>query len=144
MQKNIFNILFVGRIERRKNIINLVKAFDKLNIIKKKKKKDFKLILAGKAGFGFDDIEKEIEKSEYKNDIILTGYVSDEKKEDLYDKADVFVFPSFCEGFGMPVLEAMSHGVPVICSNTSSLPEVAGEADLMINPNSVENIVKAI
>lgn len=144
IRKNIFYILFIGRLEKRKNIVNLIKAFNRLKERTNKDKEDFKLILAGKAGYGFDEIKKEIENSEHKNDIVLTGYVSEEKKEGLYEEADLFVFPSFSEGFGMPVLEAMSYGVPVICSNTSSLPEISGDSVLMVDPYSVENMAEAL
>ncbi len=143
-QSNSFDILFIGRLEKRKNIVNLIRSFDKLKERTEGEKRESKLILAGKAGFGFDEIKKEIEKSEHKNDIILTGYVTEKRKEDLYEEADLFVFPSFYEGFGMPVLEAMSYGVPVICSNMSSLPEISGDSALIVDPYSVENMAEAL
>ena len=158
------NILFVGRLEKRKNLVNLIKSFD---LLKKDFKNppspllqrgkcvpplskgvrgisDVKLILAGKRGFGFTEIKKAIEESPFKKDIILKGYVSEEEKSELYKNADLFILPSFYEGFGLPVLEAMSYGVPVIYSNTSSLPEVAGNAALLVNPNSPEEISGAM
>lgn len=139
-QINTSNILFIGRLEKRKNLVNLIKAFEIFKENCKLQAVSYKLILAGKAGFGFDEIKKEIERSVYKNDIILKGYVSQDEKEYLYDNADIFIFPSFAEGFGMPILEAMSHGVPVICSNISSLAEITGDSALMIDPNSSENM----
>lgn len=141
--KNIFNILFIGRIEKRKNIINLIKAF---NLFKKKQKlssKNYILTMIGKAGFGFEEVKMEIKKSQFKKNIILKDYVSGLEKERLYKQADLFVFLSFYEGFGLPVLEAMSYGIPVICSHTSSLPEIVGNAALTVNPNNIEEISKA-
>jgi glycosyltransferase involved in cell wall biosynthesis len=142
--KKTFNILFIGRLEKRKNLVNLIRAFD----ISKKSYKlqaiSYKLVLAGKEGFGFEDIKKAILESPYKNDIILTGYVSKLEKEKLYNSADIFVAPSLYEGFGLPILEAMSYGVPVICSNNSSLPEIAGNAGLLVDPNNIEKIAKTI
>ncbi len=159
-------ILFIGRLEKRKNLVNLIKAFD---LFKKDLKNppspllqrgkmlispfvkgglrgfsDIKLILAGKTGFGFEEIKKAIKKSPFKKDIILKGYVSEKEKSELYKNADLFILPSFYEGFGLPVLEAMSYGVPVICSNTSSLPEVAGDAALPVNPNNSKEIAAAM
>ncbi len=151
MQENIFNILFIGRLEKRKNILNLIEAF---GIFKESRKlqatclpdrqASHRLILAGKAGFGFDKIKRRAERSEYGKDIILKGYVSKREKEELYQNADVFVTPSLYEGFGLPILEAMSYGVPVICSDNSSLPEVAGSAGLLVDPNNTQEIAEAI
>lgn len=135
--KKTFNILFIGRLEKRKNLVNLIKAFEIF-------KKSCKLILAGKGGFGFEEIKKAIAESPNKNDIILKGYVPEKEKEELYKNADVFIMPSLYEGFGLPVLEAMSYGVPVICSNNSSLPEVAGSAGLFVNPNNIQEIAEAM
>ncbi|MDF1498460.1 MAG: glycosyltransferase family 1 protein [Patescibacteria group bacterium] len=142
-------ILFIGRLEKRKNIINLIKAFELFKKITphsflQRGNLNYKLILAGKVGFGFKEIKKAIQKSPFKKDIILKKYVSKEEKEGLYKKADLFILLSFYEGFGLTILEAMSYGVPVICSNTSSLPEVAGKAALLINPNNTQEITEAM
>ncbi len=142
--KKSFNILFIGRLEKRKNLANLVKALEVLNSKFKIQNSKFKLILAGKRGFGFEEIKKAIFESPNKNDIILKGYVSEQEKERLYQNADVFVMPSLYEGFGLPILEAMSCGVPVICSRNSSLPEVAGRAGLLVDPNNIQEIAEAI
>ncbi|MCK4918786.1 MAG: glycosyltransferase family 4 protein [Candidatus Pacebacteria bacterium] len=135
------NILFIGRLERRKNIVNLINAF---NLFKDKNinNKNCKLILVGKKGFGFEEIQLVINQSSYKKDIIVKGYVSEAEKTELYQNASLFVLISFYEGFGLPILEAMSHGVPVICSNVSSLPEITGEAGLMVNPNDVKEVAE--
>ncbi|MCK4592119.1 glycosyltransferase family 4 protein [Candidatus Parcubacteria bacterium] len=139
-----FNILFIGRLEKRKNLVNLIKAFE---LFKKRYTLHvarYTLILAGKEGFGFEEIKKAIQESPFSKDIILKNYVTEKEKDELYKKADLSILPSFYEGFGLPVLEAMSYGVPVICSNTSSLPEIAGDAALLVDPNNIEEIAEAI
>ena len=138
------SILFIGRLEKRKNLVGLIKAFEIFKESYKLQATSYKLILAGKAGFGFAEIEKTIQDSPFKKDIVLKNYVSEEEKNELYKNADLFILPSFYEGFGLPILEAMSYGVPVICSNTSSLPEAAGNEALLINPNSPEEIAEAM
>ena len=146
--KESFNVLFIGRLEKRKNLVNLIRAFEVLNSEFNPpaggQNSKFKLILAGKPGFGFEEIKKAIQESPYKNDIVLKGYVSEKEKEELYQDANVFILPSFYEGFGLPILEAISYGVPVVCSNTSSLPEVAGDAALLIDPNNIQEIAEAM
>lgn len=145
-----FNVLFVGRLEKRKNIIGIIRAFndfaDKAKNISEPERRDKKinLILTGRKGFGFGEIEKEISASAYKNNIFLPGYVTEEEKRKLYSDADIFLFPTFYEGFGIPVLEAMSYGVPVVCSNFSSLPEIAGRAALLVDPARSEDISSAL
>jgi glycosyltransferase involved in cell wall biosynthesis len=145
---NKFNLFFIGRIEKRKNIIRLVKAFNKfmedINFSEETGDRKIILTLAGKNGFGFEEIEKEIIKSPYRNNILKTGYVPPELKQELYRNADVFVFPSSCEGFGLPVLEAMGFGVPVICSDSSAIREIAGDAAVIVDPNDTERISAAI
>lgn len=134
-------ILFVSTIEPRKNIINLVKAF---NLVKKKYCINHHLILIGQKGWNYETIFAEIENSEFHNDIHHLGYLSDEEVAVCYHLTDVFVYPSFYEGFGLPVLEAMTLGAPVITSNTSSLPEVAQEAAIYINPDDYTSIADSI
>src|SRR5680860_116029 len=141
--KKYFTFLYIGRLEKRKNLVNLIKAFElfrKRHYIMSSAKKGYKLILAGKEGFGFEEINSAIQQSPYKDDIIVKSYVPESEKEELYQKASVFVLISLYEGFGLPILEAMSHGVPVICSNVSSIPEIAGEAGLLVNPIDIEEI----
>ena len=145
-----FNILFIGRLEKRKNLVNLIKAFEIFknsfgnspSSLFQKGNSNIKLIFAGKAGFGFAEIKKAIEKSPFGKDIILKNYISKKEKNELYENASLFVLPSFYEGFGLPVLEAMSYGAPVVCSNISSLPEVAGDAAILIDPNNTEEIAE--
>lgn len=132
-------LLFIGRLEERKNILGIIKAFE---ILKEKYTIPHKLVLAGKGGFGFAQIELAIGMSKYKDEIIQLGFVKDEDKFDLIASADVFMFPTFYEGFGIPVLEAQSVGVPVVTSNTSSMPEVAGDSAILVNPNEIEYIAE--
>jgi len=146
--KKDFDILFIGRLEKRKNVTSLIKAFD---IFKKNiqysipsTQDNIQLTLVGKAGFEFQEIKKVIQKSLYKDNIILRNYISESERNKLYQNADLFILPSFYEGFGLPVLEAMSYDIPVICSNNSSLPEIAGDAALLINPNDIEKIAEAM
>jgi glycosyltransferase involved in cell wall biosynthesis len=145
--KKSFSILFIGRLEKRKNLVNLIKAFELLRRRHSRMSpagQSCKLILAGKKGFGFEEIKKAIQESQFNKDIILKNYILEEEKNELYKNAGLFILPSFYEGFGLPILEAMSYGVPVVCSNASSLPEVAGNAALLINPNNIQEIADAM
>ena len=90
------------------------------------------LVLAGGTGWGMDKVLEKIQKSESKDRIVLTGYVSEEEKAGLYKNAEAFLFPSLYEGFGIPILESFSYGVPVITAKNSSLPEVGGDAAIYI------------
>lgn len=126
-------ILFVGAIQRRKNIARLVEAFENTS-------PGWRLVLAGGLGFGAQEIIERIEKSSRRADIQLAGYVTAEALELLYRRASIFAFPSLDEGFGMPVLDAMARGVPVLTSNRSALLEVASDAALLVNPDDTEAI----
>lgn len=133
-------ILYVGTLEPRKNIPSLIKAFYKL----KKKNLQYKLVIAGKKGWKYKEIFETIDKLNLQNDVVFTGYVSDEGLPALYNAADLFVYPSIYEGFGLPPLEAMACGTPVITSNTSSLPEVVGDAGIMVDPYDVDGLADAM
>ncbi len=126
-------ILFVGALQRRKNIVSLIEAFETTA-------PGWKLVLAGSLGFGADEILARIERSPRKADIQTPGYVPDTALEELFQRASVFAFPSLDEGFGMPVLDAMASGVPVLTSNSSALLEVSGDAALLVDPNDVAEI----
>lgn len=143
-----YYILYLGTLEPRKNIVNLIKAFElfKKNELKSNKLQatSYKLIIAGAKGWLYEDIFKAAKKSAFKNDIIFTGFADDEDKPVLYSLADLFVYPSFYEGFGFPPLEAMSHGTPVITSDFSSLPEAVGDAAIMVNPYNPNELAKAM
>lgn len=134
-------ILFIGTLEPRKNIGSIIKAFHKL---KRETNFPHQLVISGKKGWDYSNIFTLVEKLKLEKDVIFTGYVTEEEKKYLYTHADVFVYPSFYEGFGIPPLEAMSYGCPVITSNTSSLPEAVGDAAIMINPHNVNALAEAI
>jgi glycosyltransferase involved in cell wall biosynthesis len=129
-------ILYVGTLEPRKNIPTLLKALYKL----KKQGIKHKLVITGKKGWKYKSIFETIDKLNLQKDVIFTGYVPDEDLPALYNAADLFVYPSLYEGFGLPPLEAMQCGTPVITSNTSSLPEVVGDAGIMVNPYDVDEL----
>lgn len=120
--------LYVGTLQPRKNIETIVNAF----LCLAKEELTSQLVLAGGTGWGMDKVLEKIQKSESKDRIILTGYVSEEEKAGLYKNAEAFLFPSQYEGFGIPVLESFSYGVPVITAKNSSLPEVGGNAAIYI------------
>ncbi len=130
-------ILYFGTIEPRKNITGIIKAFELL-------KSDVKLVIAGSPGWLYKDIYKIAKNSLRQKDIIFAGSIEKEDKPALYNLAEVFVYPSFFEGFGFPPLEAMACGTPTIVSNTTSLPEIAGEAALMVDPYNINEIAIAM
>ena len=130
-------VLSVGAIQRRKNTARLVEAFEQLD-------SGWKLVLAGASGFDSQDALKRIERSPRQQDIQVLGYVPGPKLEELYRSASIFAFPSLDEGFGMPVLDAMARGVPVLTSNVSAMPEVAGDAALLVNPTDVTSIAEGL
>jgi glycosyltransferase involved in cell wall biosynthesis len=129
-------IFYVGGLAPNKNVNNLIKSFYKV----KKLRIPHKLLLAGEKRLKYNSTFELIEKLNLQNDVIFTGYVPDEDLPGLYNAADLFVYPSLYEGFGLPPLEAMQCGTPVITSNTSSLPEVVGDAGIMINPYDVDEL----
>ncbi|MCK9378580.1 MAG: glycosyltransferase family 4 protein [Candidatus Moranbacteria bacterium] len=143
-------LLFVGRLEERKNILGIIEAFE---ILKEKYQIPHKLVLAGMSGYGYDKIKFKIQNSKFKADILETGYISDEEKFELMRKVDVFLFPTFYEGFGIPVLEAQSVGTPVVAGNNSSIPEVVSvkrgsvelegqKSALLVDVNNAEEIAE--
>lgn len=133
-------IVYTSRIENpAKNHLRLIRAFEK---IKKEEGVPHQLVLAGADWHGADEVHKVVAQSPYSEDILLTGYVAGEDLPNLYCGADLFVFPSLFEGFGLPILEAMSCGVPVACSNLSSMPEIAGDAAVLFDPFDVDSIAR--
>ncbi len=129
--------LYVGTLEPRKNLGVLVDAY---NTFRQRSGLNHQLVLVGKKGWKIDNLLEKIRQSPYQKDIILTGYVAREELPVLYTMSEVFVYPSLYEGFGLPVLEAMSCGARVITSKVSSLPEVGGDAAMYFDPNSVEQL----
>lgn len=131
--------LFVSTLEPRKNILNLIKAFEYL---KTNYDISHQLILIGKKGWGYHHIVNHIGQSPFKQNIHHLDYVSDKSLATFYNQAEIFIYPSFYEGFGLPILEAMTLGSPVITSNTSSLPEVAGDAALYVDPHNYYELAR--
>ncbi len=135
-------ILYLGTIEPRKNIIGIIRAYALLR--KTGKFCGYQLVLVGPKGWLFKKIFREAKKSSYNKNIFFIGPVQQEERLYLYNLASLFVYPSFFEGFGLPPLEAMTCGVPVIASNRSSLSSVVGEAAIMVDPYRVGEITWAI
>ena len=135
-------ILFISRIEHPgKNHVRLIRAFSRL---KEREHLPHKLVLAGSDWGGADEVHRTAAQSSFADSIIFTGFAKTEDLPDLYSGSDLFVFPSLYEGFGLPVLEAMASGVPVACSNISSMPEVAGDAAALFDPYDEEAIEDAL
>jgi glycosyltransferase involved in cell wall biosynthesis len=137
-------VLGVGTLEPRKNHLGLIKAFHKAQSAATKKPRPTMLALAGGPGWLYDETQQLIAKLKLENKVRFLGHVSELELITLYSMADVFVFPSFYEGFGVPPIEAMACGAPVITSNTSSLPEVVGDAALQIDPYNTDALARAI
>ncbi|MFH0976572.1 MAG: glycosyltransferase family 1 protein [Spirochaetota bacterium] len=135
-------LLFIGTIEPRKNIESLIMAFNK---VFKNKDPEISLVIAGKKGWYYNEIFELVKKLNIKDKVIFTGYVLEEEKPLLINGCKIFIYPSIYEGFGLPVLEAMACGAPVITSNISSMPEVAGNGALLLNnPKDVNEIASSI
>jgi len=138
-------ILYLGTLEPRKNLITLLKAYAAL---KRRLPKDNKpgpfLILAGGKGWGYQQIFHTIEELGLTRDILLPGFVPFSELPLWYAAADLFVYPSLYEGFGLPVLEALACGTPVVCSQAASLPEAAGNAALLVDPHDVAALTEAM
>jgi glycosyltransferase involved in cell wall biosynthesis len=136
--------LYVGTLEPRKNIPGIIEAFNQVITANKEYTKNYKLVIAGQKGWFYKKIFKTAKKYHLEESVVFTGYVKGEIKQSLLANAFLFVYPSFYEGFGLPVLEAMAWGVPVITGNVSSLPEVAGDAALLIDPRQWQEIAEAM
>jgi glycosyltransferase involved in cell wall biosynthesis len=134
-------ILFVGTLEARKNLVTLIKGFTTL---RESDRIGQRLVLAGQQGYGWQEISKAIQSSSFRHEIEVLGYKTRPEILRLYRSADLLVFPSLYEGFGLPLLEAMACGTPVACSRAASLPEVAGDAAEYFDPASSEDLARAI
>lgn len=132
--------LFVGTIEKRKNLSILIDAFIKLK--EKHNAESYKLILAGRPGIGYDEYKKLIDDSFCYKDIITTGYISDDERDWLYKNAAAYIFPSQYEGFGIPQLECMAHHLPLICSNIPTNREISNDYGLFFDLNDTDSLVK--
>jgi len=131
-------LLYVGNAYPHKNLERLIVAFDRLN---KDYQTKLRLILVGEIDYFYSRIQKKFSNIQ---GLIFTDFVSDKELKTLYQNAVLYVFPSMCEGFGLPPLEAMNYGLPVISSNTTCLPEILGEAAVYFNPESIEEMAKKI
>lgn len=134
-------ILYVGNLEPRKNLPTLLTAFQSLP---RHLTERYSLVIAGAKGWLSNGLRKAFHSFQNERNVILTGYVPQAHLPDLYRGASLFVYPSFYEGFGLPVIEAMACGVPVVTSNTTSLPEVVGDAGILINPYHPDELKEAM
>ena len=134
-------ILYVGHLEPRKNLDRLIKAYLAVH----GKQPDIPhLVILGKESFGVEAMMKDVKESDIGHKVRFTGYVDEGDLEAAYSMAEMLAFPSLFEGFGVPVLEAMACGIPVLTSNTTSLPEVAGDAALLVDPQDIDSIAEGL
>ncbi len=139
-------LLYAGRISPHKNVVRIIEAFSALKAELEKEQlfPGLKLIIIGDELSKHPDLRRTVIRSRMQNDVRFMGFIPIEVLRIFYDSAKVFVFPSLYEGFGLPPLEAMAHGTPVVTSNTSSLPEVVGKAAVLVNPENVFEIMRAL
>jgi glycosyltransferase involved in cell wall biosynthesis len=139
-------LLYAGRISPHKNVVRMIEAFSALRTELEKDGvyPDLKLIIIGDDLSGNPDLRRTVIRSGVQNDVRFLGFVPVEVLRTFYDQAKIFVFPSLYEGFGLPPLEAMAHGTPVVTSNVSSLPEVVGNAAVLVHPENVFEIMRAL
>jgi len=145
-QVNYPFLLYAGRISPHKNVVRMIEAFSalKTELERDHAFPDLKLIIIGDDLSGNPDLRRTVVRSGVQNDVRFLGFVPIEVLRIFYDSAKIFVFPSLYEGFGLPPLEAMAHGTPVVTSNVSSLPEVVGDAAVLVNPDNVFEIMRAL
>jgi glycosyltransferase involved in cell wall biosynthesis len=145
-QVNTPFLLYAGRISPHKNVVRIIEAFAALKgeLSKEGKFEDLKLIIIGDEVSKHPDLRRACVKAGVQNDVRFLGFVPIDVLRIFYDQAKIFVFPSLYEGFGLPPLEAMAHATPVVTSNTSSIPEVVGNAAVMVNPENVFEIMRAL
>ena len=139
-------LLYAGRISPHKNVVRMIEAFSalKTELEREQAYPDLKLIIIGDDLSGNPDLRRTVVRSGVQHDVRFLGFVPIEVLRIFYDEAKIFVFPSLYEGFGLPPLEAMVHGTPVVTSNVSSLPEVVGNAAVLVNPENVFEIMRAL
>ena len=139
-------LLYAGRISPHKNLVRIIEAFSalKAELTKHDLYPDLKLIIIGDEVSKHPDLRRTVVRGGVHNDVRFLGFVPIEVLRIFYDAAKVFVFPSLYEGFGLPPLEAMAHGTPVLTSNTSSIPEVVGDAAVMVNPENIFEMMRAL
>lgn len=135
-------LLYLGTLQPRKNLIRLIKAFH--HAVSVLQNRTLQLVIAGRRGWLYDEIFAQVTRLKLTDRVIFTDYLPDIDKPALLSGALAYVFPSLYEGFGLPVLEAMACGTPVLTSNTSSLPEVAGDAAILVNPHNPADIATGL
>lgn len=133
-------LLYVGRLEKKKNIANIITAFASV----KELQSDLQLVLAGSSGHQFEEIKKIIENNKLKSEVIITGYIEQKDLPIIYNHAEIFLFPTLYEGFGLPILESMASGVPVITSNFAPHTEVGGDSAYYVDAYSSESLADGI
>lgn len=133
-------VLFLGAVEERKNPLSLVQAFERVA----PKHADAHLVVAGRHGYGSRAVAEAVRRSPVRERIHLMGYVPLPVRRSLYRKAAVFAYPSFYEGFGIPILDAMRAGLPTVAGNRSSMPELLGDAGVLVDPGDVADLVVAL
>lgn len=134
-------LLFIGRLDVRKNIAALIRAF---RALKQQKSVPHRLVISGKKDFLPKPLQDEFRSMPEGEDVVFTGYIPQSHLPAFYSAADVFVYPSLYEGFGLPCLEAMACGCPVVAADSSSIPEVVGSAGLLVDPQDVEGLASAL
>ena len=135
-------ILWVGRMYAHKNLLRLLYAYNKLITTYQGMK--HQLVLCGMKAWGYPSFAKSVQDLSLQDKVVLKGYVSDDELKQMYSNSNLFVFPSLIEGFGFPILEAMSRGVPVITSNYGAMAEIAGDAALLVDPYDIDEIAEAM
>lgn len=133
-------ILCVGELQARKNLPTLIRAYGRLV----QQGLTHSLVIAGRKGWMYDELFQAVQSLNLTDRVIFTGYVPEQDLPLLYNVADVFVYPSLYEGFGLPVLEAMACGIPVVTTNVSSMPEITGDAGVLVDPYDVDSMADAI
>src|SRR5581483_9876248 len=139
-------LLYAGRISPHKNLVRIIEAFSalKADLVKQELYPDLQLIIIGDELSKNPDLRRTVVRGGVQNDVRFMGFVPIDVLRIFYDLAKVFVFPSLYEGFGLPPLEAMAHGTPVLTSNTSSIPEVVGNAAVLVNPENLFEMMRAL
>jgi len=135
-------VFYVGRLEKKKNTARLIEAFALLK--NEHQSLNHKLVLVGDASFGYDQIRMVVHQYGISDDVILTGWVEEADMPVIFSAATAFIFPSHYEGFGIPLLQAMACGTPIVASSAASIPEIAGEAAWYFDPTNTEEMAEKI